>query len=168
VPWNVQAKSSNTKRHRRNHLPVTAVLLFMNKWGYKVRMARFLAQKKKHQEARFGHPTSYSNSLTTGLSHAISQVDRDAFGRKLPISTNCKMWRLRKWQIRSRVHSSIDRTLPKQWLNFEPLSQVSSPRHKRKSRRAVQKSTRQRLSRGRSINRIAAASLYAAAQKRIT
>ena len=71
---------------------------------------RAFTQEEKASRSRVGMPTSYSIH-DKGLSTAISQVDRDAFGRKLPMSTRLQMWRLRKWQIRSRVHSSIDRNL---------------------------------------------------------
>src|ERR1035441_10024877 len=66
-------------------------------------------------------PTSYSIH-DKGLSTTISQVDRDAFGRKLPLSTRLQMWRLRKWQIRSRVHSSTDRNLAQAMAELERLS----------------------------------------------
>src|SRR4030042_459838 len=71
---------------------------------------RAFTQEEKASRSRVGVPTSYSVH-DKGLSTAISQVDRDAFGRKLPLSTRLQMWRLRKWQIRSRVHSSVDRNL---------------------------------------------------------
>ena len=71
---------------------------------------RAFTQEEKASRSRVGVPTSYSVH-DKGLSTAISQVDRDAFGRKLPLSTRLQMWRLRKWQIRSRVHSSIDLSL---------------------------------------------------------
>src|SRR4030043_2392876 len=72
---------------------------------------RAFTLQEKASRSRVGMPTSYSIH-DKGLSTTISQVDRDAFGKKLPISTRIQMWRLRKWQIRSRVHSSSDRNLP--------------------------------------------------------
>ena len=71
---------------------------------------RAFTQQEKASRSRVGAPTSYSIH-DKGLSTTISQIDRDAFGRKLPQSTRLQMWRLRKWQIRSRVHSSTDRNL---------------------------------------------------------
>jgi len=71
---------------------------------------RAFTQEEKESRSRVGVPTSFSVH-DKGLSTAISHVDRDAFGRKLPLSTRLQMWRLRKWQIRSRVHSSVDRNL---------------------------------------------------------
>ena len=82
---------------------------------------RAFTQQEKTSRSRVGMPTSYSIH-DKGLSTAISQVDRDAFGRKLPLSTRLQMWRLRKWQIRSRVHSSVDRNLAQAMSELERLS----------------------------------------------
>jgi transcription initiation factor TFIIB len=82
---------------------------------------RAFTQEEKASRSRVGVPTSYSVH-DKGLSTAISQVDRDAFGRKLPLSTRLQMWRLRKWQIRSRVHSSIDRNLAQAMAELDRLS----------------------------------------------
>ena len=82
---------------------------------------RAFTQEEKASRSRVGVPTSYSVH-DKGLSTAISQVDRDAFGRKLPLSTRLQMWRLRKWQIRSRVHSSVDRNLAQAMAELDRLS----------------------------------------------
>jgi transcription initiation factor TFIIB len=127
---------------------------------------RAFTQEEKASRSRVGMPTSYSIH-DKGLSTAISQVDRDAFGRKLPISTRLQMWRLRKWQIRSRVHSSVDRNLAQAMAELERLSSkisISTP-IKEKAAVAYRKALEKGLVRGRSINAIAAASLYAACRK---
>ena len=127
---------------------------------------RAFTSEEKASRSRVGMPTSYSIH-DKGLSTTISQVDRDAFGRKLPISTRLQMWRLRKWQIRSRVHSSIDRNLAQAMAELERISSkvsLSAPIKEKAAviyRRALDKG----LVRGRSINSIVAASLYAACRK---
>ncbi len=127
---------------------------------------RAFTAEEKTSRSRVGMPTSYSIH-DKGLSTAISQVDRDAFGRKLPLSTRLQMWRLRKWQIRSRVHSSVDRNLAQAMAELERISsKVSvSPPIKEKAAVAYRKALDKGLVRGRSINAIAAASLYAACRK---
>jgi transcription initiation factor TFIIB len=127
---------------------------------------RAFTQEEKASRSRVGMPTSYSIQ-DKGLSTTISQVDRDAFGRKLPASTRMQMWRLRKWQIRSRVHSSIDRNLAQAMGELERLSsKVSiSPSIKEKAAVVYRKALDKGLVRGRSINSIAAAALYAACRK---
>ncbi len=127
---------------------------------------RAFTQQEKASRSRVGMPTSYSVH-DKGLSTTISQVDRDAFGRKLPLSTRLQMWRLRKWQIRSRVHSSIDRNLAQAMAELDRLSgKVSiSPPIKEKAALIYRKALDKGLVRGRSISAIAAASLYASCRK---
>ncbi len=124
---------------------------------------RAFTREEKESRSRVGVPTSYSVH-DKGLSTAIGPVDRDAFGRKLPLSTRLQMWRLRKWQIRSRVHSSVDRNLAQAMAELDRLSDkvyIPSPVKERAAviyRKALDKG----LVRGRSIAAIAAAALYAA------
>ena len=127
---------------------------------------RAFTQQEKASRSRVGMPTSYSIH-DKGLSTTISQVDRDAFGRKLPQSTRLQMWRLRKWQIRSRVHSSIDRNLSQAMSELERLSgKVSiSPSLKEKAALIYRKALEKGLVRGRSINAITSAALYAACRE---
>lgn len=124
---------------------------------------RAFTREEKESRSRVGIPTSYSVH-DKGLSTAIGRVDRDAFGRKLPMSTRLQMWRLRKWQIRSRVHSSIDRNLAQAMAELDRLSDKSFIPGPVKERAAViyRKALEKGLVRGRSIAAIAAASLYAA------
>ena len=124
---------------------------------------RAFTQEEKASRSRVGMPTSYSVH-DKGLSTAISQVDRDAFGRKLPLATRLQMWRLRKWQIRSRVHSSIDRNLAQAMAELDRLSGKVSipPPIKEKAAVIYRKALDKGLVRGRSINSIVAAALYAA------
>jgi transcription initiation factor TFIIB len=127
---------------------------------------RAFTKEERTSRSRVGAPTSYSIH-DKGLSTTISQVNRDAFGRKLPLSTRLQMWRLRKWQIRSRVHSSTDRNLAQAMSELERLSSKVniSPPIKEKAALIYRKALDKRLVRGRSINAIAAAALYAACRK---
>ncbi len=127
---------------------------------------RAFTQEEKTSRSRVGAPTSYS-IYDKGLSTTISQVNRDAFGRNLPLSTRLQMWRLRKWQIRSRVHSSTDRNLAQAMSELERLSSKVniSPPIKEKAAVIYRKALDKNLVRGRSINAIAAAALYAACRK---
>jgi len=123
---------------------------------------RAFTQEEKESRSRVGIPTSYSVH-DKGLSTSIDRIDRDAFGRKLPLSTRLQMWRLRKWQIRSRVHSSIDRNLAQAMTELDRLSdKISAPAAvKEKAALIYRKALDEGLVRGRSIAAIAAASLYA-------
>jgi transcription initiation factor TFIIB len=127
---------------------------------------RAFTQEEKTSRSRVGSPTSYSIH-DKGLSTTISQVDRDAFGKKLPLSTRLQMWRLRKWQIRSRVHSSTDRNLAQAMAELERLSSKVniSPPIREKAAVIYRKALDKGLVRGRSINSVGAAALYAACRK---
>ncbi len=127
---------------------------------------RAFTQEEKESRSRVGIPTSYSVH-DKGLSTAIGRVDRDAFGRKLPLTTRLQMWRLRKWQIRSRVHSSVDRNLAQAMAELDRLSDKSYIPSSVKEKAAViyRKALDKGLVRGRSIAAIAAASLYAACRQ---
>jgi len=125
---------------------------------------RGFTPEEKASRSRVGAPTLYSRH-DKGLSTSISRVDRDAFGRKLPYATRSQMWRLRKWQIRSRAHSSKDRNLAYAMTELDRLSEnIPSipPPIKEKAAVIYRKTLDKGLVRGRSIAAIAAAALYAA------
>jgi len=124
---------------------------------------RAFTPQEKASRSRVGMPASYS-VYDKGLSTTIGRVNRDAFGRKLPLSTRFQMWRLRKWQIRSRMHSSIDRNLAQAMTELDRLSDKTYIPRPVKEKAAViyRKALDKGLVRGRSIAAIAAAALYAA------
>jgi transcription initiation factor TFIIB len=127
---------------------------------------RAFTLQEKASRSRVGSPTSMSIH-DKGLSTAISQIDRDAYGRKLPISTRLQMWRLRKWQIRSRVHSSIDRNLAQAMSELDRISGAVYIPHQIKEKAALiyRKALDKGLVRGRSINSIMAAAVYASCRQ---
>src|SRR3989304_4070500 len=124
---------------------------------------RAFTQEERESRSRVGMPTSYSVH-DKGLSTTMGRVDRDAFGRKLPLETRLQMWRLRKWQIRSRVHSSVEGNLSRAMNELDRLSDKLSTRGSVKENAALiyRKALGKDLVRGRSIAAIAAAALYAA------
>jgi transcription initiation factor TFIIB len=103
-----------------------------------------------------------------GSSTRIDQRDRDAAGRPLKGETRSSIYRLRKWQIRTAVHSSKDRNLAQATGEMETLaSQLHTPKPvKDLWEYLYKKALRKRISRGRSIKHIAVATLYAAYRKR--
>ena len=127
---------------------------------------RTFPQQGKTSSSRVGAPTSYSIH-DKGLSTTISQVNRDAFGKKLPLSTRLQMWRLRKWQIRSRVHSSTDRDLAQAMTELQRLSDKVnvSPLIKEKAAVIYREALAKALIRRGSIVSIIAAALYTACRQ---
>lgn len=124
---------------------------------------RAFTQEERESRSRVGMPTSYS-VYDKGLSTTIGRVDRDAFGRKLPLETRLQMWRLRKWQIRSRAHSSGERNLAQAMSELDRLSDKLYTHGPIKENAALiyRKALEKDLVRGRSIAAIVAAALYAA------
>ena len=124
---------------------------------------RAFTQSEKESRSRVGVPLSFSVH-DKGLTTMIGRVGRDAFGRKIPLKTKLQMLRLRKWQIRSRVHSSVDRNLAQAMAELDRLTDKLHipPPIKEKAAVIYRKALDKGLVRGRSISAIAAAALYAA------
>jgi transcription initiation factor TFIIB len=124
---------------------------------------RAFTPSEKDSRSRVGVPLSFAVH-DKGLTTMIGRVGRDAFGRKIPLDTKLQMLRLRKWQIRSRVHSSVDRNLAQAMAELDRLSDKLHipPGIKEKAAVIYRKALDKGLVRGRSISAIAAASLYAA------
>jgi transcription initiation factor TFIIB len=124
---------------------------------------RAFTPMEKDSRSRVGVPLSFAVH-DKGLTTMIGRVGRDAFGRQLPLVTKLQMLRLRKWQIRSRVHSSVDRNLAQAMAELDRLSDKLHipPSLKEKAAVIYRKALDKGLVRGRSISAITAASLYAA------
>ncbi len=124
---------------------------------------RAFTKEEKDDRGRVGIPISYSIH-DKGLSTVIDRVNRDAYGRSIPLQTRLEMLRLRKWQIRTRVHSSADRNLAQAMAELDRLTDMLHIPATIKERAAIvyRKALDAGLVRGRSIAAIAAASLYAA------
>jgi transcription initiation factor TFIIB len=124
---------------------------------------RAFTPTEKDSRSRVGVPLSFAVH-DKGLTTMIGRVGRDAFGRKIPMDTKLQMLRLRKWQIRSRVHSSVDRNLAQAMAELDRLSDKLHipPSIKEKAAVIYRKALEKGLVRGRSISAITAASLYAA------
>ena len=70
---------------------------------------RAFTPQERDSRARAGSPTDYSH-YDKGLSTVI-RVEKDAAGRPLSPKVKQQMWRLRRWQTRSKVHASQSRNL---------------------------------------------------------
>jgi transcription initiation factor TFIIB len=121
----------------------------------------FTHEERKLKE-RVGKPIRYSQ-FDKGLSTTI-RVDRDAFGRPLSPKVKREMWRLRRWQIRSKVHASQDRNLMMAMAELRRLSEkLHIPSSVQEMAAVIYRKALDRgLVRGRSIAAIVAGSLYAA------
>ena len=128
---------------------------------------RAFSTEDLNKRSRVGSPST-STIPDKGLSTVIDWHNRDAFGQQLTPNRKAQLYRLRKWQIRTRVHSSLDRNLAIAMSELDRLSsQLGIPWNIKETaailyRRAVEK----KLIRGRSIEAMITASVYAACRTR--
>ena len=129
---------------------------------------RAFSSEESDARSRVGAPMRYTVH-DKGLSTIIDWRDRDTSGRKLSPTRRSEIYRLRKWQIRSRVHSSLDRNLAQAMSELERLSsQLGLPKPIRELGAVLyRKSIIKKLVRGRSIEAMVAATLYAACRIRL-
>ncbi|MHA1311529.1 MAG: transcription initiation factor IIB [Candidatus Helarchaeota archaeon] len=119
----------------------------------------FDAEQEKRR--RTGSPMTYTVH-DKGLSTMISWDNKDSYGKKISPKMKSQIFRLRKWQIRSRVYSSMDRNLALAMSELDRLSsQLNIPRSIKESTAVLyRKATEEKLIRGQSIEAMIAASLY--------
>lgn len=124
---------------------------------------RAFTAEEKEQRSRAGGPINIALH-DSGLSTVIDWYDRDAAGRKLDLKRRLEIIRIRKWHSRTRVQSNVDRNIMQALNELDRIAnQLSMPRVVREEaamiyRRAVERE----LVRGRAIESMVAAALYAA------
>jgi transcription initiation factor TFIIB len=123
---------------------------------------RAFTPQERDARARAGTPTDYSH-YDKGLSTVI-RVERDAFGRPLSPKVKQQMWRLRRWQTRSKVHASQSRNLMIAMSELQRLSDILHIPSSVHDMAAIiyRKTLNEGLVRGRSISGMVAGALYAA------
>ncbi len=99
-----------------------------------------------------------------GLSTMIDWKNKDIFGKEIPAKLRAQIYRLRKWQSRIRVSDATERNLT---FALSELDRMASNLELQKnlrecSAKVYRDAVEKHLIRGRSIEGVAAASLYAA------
>lgn len=119
--------------------------------------------EQRIKRSRVGAPMTYTIH-DKGLSTVIDWRNKDSYGKDIAPRKRAQIYRLRKWQQRIRVSNATERNLAFALTELDRVaSRLALPRNVRETaamvyRRAVEKG----LIRGRSIEGVAAASLYAA------
>ncbi len=126
----------------------------------------FTANEQK-KRSRTGSPmtlTIHDKGLTT----MIGWDDKDALGNKLSSSRRAQIYRLRKWQMGPRLYGSKDKNLTQALAELERLSSQLGISQGLKEFTALiyRKAFDKGLVRGRTIDGMIAASLYAASRIR--
>lgn len=117
--------------------------------------------------AGFGGFVLHNTIHDKGLSTVIDWRNKDSYGKDLSANKRAQLYRLRKWQRRIRVSDAAERNLAFALSELDRItSKLGLPRHVRENaaiiyRGAVEKG----LIRGRSIEGVVAAAIYAACRR---
>ena len=124
---------------------------------------RAFTQEEQNSRSRTGGPTRYTYA-DKGLSTTIGYGTRYSTKKKYSAERRAAIARMRKWQIRSRVHDSVQRNLTQALSEIDRLSSQMSLKMSVKELAATlyRKLVVKRLVRSRSIDALAAAAIYAA------
>src|SRR6058998_4354534 len=116
--------------------------------------------------ARTGAPMTYTIH-DKGLSTTIGWKNKDSYGKSIPTRNRAQLYRLRKWQRRIRVSNATERNLAFALSELDRMaSGMGLPRNVRETAAMVyRKAVNKNLIRGRSIEGVVAASLYAACRQ---
>lgn len=127
---------------------------------------RAFDSEQREKRARTGTPMTYTIH-DKGLSTMISWQNRDAYGKSIPTRNRAQLFRLRKWQARTRISDATERNLAFALSNLDRLSSgMGLPRTVRETAAMIyRKAALKNLIRGRSMEGVAAAALYAACRQ---
>jgi transcription initiation factor TFIIB len=127
---------------------------------------RAFDHEQRVKRSRVGAPMTYTIH-DKGLSTVIDWRNKDSYGKDISADKRAQLYRLRKWQRRIRVSDASERNLAFALSELDRIaSKLGLPRNVRENaavlyRGAVEKE----LIRGRSIEGVAAAALYAACRR---
>ena len=120
----------------------------------------------KANKSRTGDKTSLTRH-DRGLSSIINPINKDSAGKPLSASMKSSLKRLRIWDNRSNVNSSVDRNLQKALSELLKMKEKLSLSDAiaEKAAYIYRKALEKKLMRGRSISALIAAALYAACRE---
>jgi transcription initiation factor TFIIB len=127
---------------------------------------RAFDSEQREKRARTGAPMSYTIH-DKGLSTVIGWKNRDSYGKSIPTRNRAQIFRLRKWARRIRISNATERSLA---IAFSELDRMASgmglPRTVRETAAMIyRKAALKKLVRGRSIEGVITAALYAACRQ---
>ena len=121
---------------------------------------------QREKRARTGAPMTYTIH-DKGLSTMIGWKNRDSYGKSIPTRNRAQLYRLRKWQQRIRIADAIERNLAFALSELDRMaSGMGLPRNVRETAAMIyRKAVLKNLIRGRSMEGVSAAALYAACRQ---
>jgi transcription initiation factor TFIIB len=127
---------------------------------------RAFDSEQREKRARTGAPMTYTIH-DKGLSTLIGWKNRDSYGKSIPTRNRAQLYRLRKWQQRIRISDATERSIAFALSELDRMaSRMNLPRTVRETAAMVyRKAVKRDLVRGRSIEGVVTASLYAACRQ---
>ena len=127
---------------------------------------RAFNHSERQSKSRVGAPTTQTMH-DKGLTTQIDWKDQDAYGRSISSEKRSQMHRLRKWQERIRTKDAGERNLQFALSEIDRMSSaLGVPRSVREVASVIyRRALKEDLIRGRSIEGVATATLYAACRK---
>ncbi len=124
---------------------------------------RAFSSEEANKKVRVGAPTTLTLH-DKGLSTMIGWRNKDAFGKNITPKMKADVYRLRKWHVRTRTNKSIDRNLAYAMNELDRFSsQLNMSKELKESAAHIyRKMVLKNLIRGRSIEAMLIASIYAA------
>jgi transcription initiation factor TFIIB len=127
---------------------------------------RAFDSEQREKRARVGPPSTHTIH-DKGLTTILGWGNRDSYGKSIPTRNRAQIFRLRKLQRRIRIADGAERNLA---IALSALDRMSSsmglPRAVRETAAMIyRKSALKRLARGRRIESVTAAALYAACRQ---
>ncbi|MHA1378688.1 MAG: transcription initiation factor IIB [Candidatus Helarchaeota archaeon] len=122
---------------------------------------------ERNNRARTGSPTSMT-VFDKGLSTMIDVHDKDYYGNKINPKKRAQIYRMRKWDNRTRIHDAIAKNLSKAMSELDRLSsQLEIPKEiKEQAAFLYRKALESGKIKGRNIAGMMTAALYSACRMR--
>jgi transcription initiation factor TFIIB len=127
---------------------------------------RAFDEEQREKRTRVGAPLTWTIH-DKGLSTVIDWHDSDVYGRKLKPTEKTHIYRLRKWHRRSKVSGSTERNLSFALSELTKIAyKLNLPKNVLETSSLIYRQiVRKRLIRGRTIEGVAAASIYMACRQ---
>jgi transcription initiation factor TFIIB len=127
---------------------------------------RAFDSEQREKRARTGAPMTYTIH-DKGLSTMIGWKNRDSYGKSIPTRNRAQIYRLRKWARRIRISNATEKSLAMAFSELDRMaSSMGLPRTVRETAAMIyRKAALKKLVRGRSIEGVITAALYAACRQ---
>ncbi|MCS7122107.1 MAG: transcription initiation factor IIB [Archaeoglobaceae archaeon] len=127
---------------------------------------RAFDSEQRDRRSRVGAPVTYTIH-DKGLSTIIDWSNKDYYGKAISVRNRAQLFRLRKWQRRIRISNATERNLAFALSELDRMaSALGLPKSVRENAAVIyRKAIESNLIRGRSIEAVVAAALYAACRQ---